>query len=103
MADAVLVPQTEDEIRAYIATENEMKSSDVTEAEIRDFKKQIPELQDLKNGKRSKEEFIKSQMPDRTSLLYNLIILFSSIGLFTLLWLLLGVASAYKIGSGNDG
>ena len=103
MADAVLIPQTQEEIIAYIAGENEMKASEVTEADIRDFKKQIPELQDLKNGKPSKEEFIKSHLPDKSSLFYNLIILFNSIGLFTLLWLLLGVASAYKIGSGNDG
>ena len=103
MADAVLIPQTQEEIIAYIAGENEMKASEVTEADIRDFKKQIPELQDLKNGKPSKEEFIKSHLPDKSSLFYNLIILFNSIGLFTLLWLLFGVASAYKIGSGNDG
>lgn len=103
MADAVLVPQTEDEIKAYIATENEMKTSEVTEEDIRDFKKEIPELQDFKNGKPSKEEFIKTQMPDKSSLFYNLLILFNSVGLFTLLWLLFGVASAFKLGSGNDG
>lgn len=102
-ADAVLIPQTDDEIRAYIATENEMKSVDVTEKDILDFKKEIPVLQEFKNGKPSKEEFIKAQLPDKASLFYNLIILFNSIGLFTLLWLLFGVASAYKLGSGNDG
>ena len=74
-----------------------MCSSDLTE-----FKKKIPELQDLKNGKPSKDEFIKSRMPDKSSLGYNFIILFNSYDFFTLIWLLLGLGSAFWVGSGNN-
>jgi hypothetical protein len=102
-ADAVLIPKTDDEIRSFIAVENEMKPGEVTDEEVSAFKKAIPELQELKNGNPSKEEFIKKEMPDKSSLFYNLIILFNSIGLFTLVWLIFGVASAFKLGSGNDG
>lgn len=102
-AEAALVPKTDDEIKSFISVENEMKFEEVTDEDVRDFKKELPELQELRNGKPTKEEFIKKEMPDKSSLIYNVIILFNSIGLFTLLWLLFGVASAYKLGSGNDG
>ena len=106
-ADAVLIPKTDEEIKSFIATENSMKFEQVTDEDVRDFKKEIPELQDLKNGKPSKADFIKKQTPDRASplgsIIFNFAILFSSFGIFTLLWLLLGVASAYKLGSDMNG
>lgn len=76
----------------------------ISDEEIKTFKEvELPALKDFVNGKPTREEFQKSILDIKDSFSYNFGLLKESMGLFTLLWLFLGVGSAFKIASGVSG
>lgn len=95
--------QTDEEVRALLANENEVEAAEVTAEEIKDFREnELQELRDLANGKPSKVEYEAQFKKIKDSFIYQLLVLKESVGAFTLLWLFLGIASAYKLGADSD-
>lgn len=95
--------ETDEDIRAFIAKDYEVAASEISNEQVRDFREtELPELRDLASGKTTKEAFNKDFNELKDSFVYKFLLLKESIGLFTLLWLFLGVGSAYKMGSGSD-
>ena len=96
------------EIRAFLAKEaaKEGGAADpnrMTDAEIQEFRqKKLPKLKELASGKRGSRDFDKEMQKVKESLVGDLLILKESLSLFTLLWIFLGVGSAYKIASGGS-
>ena len=95
--------QTDEEIKAYLV--NQSEDEKVSADQIKNFKeKEQPKLKDFLNGKPTRDEFIKEQVKEVSglegSLLGNsLLLFFSFFHLFTLLWLFIGVSSAFRIAS----
>lgn len=83
----------------FLSVRDDIKQENVSEQDIKKFNEvELPEYRDLVNGKPSKEEYIKAKKatipaPSLTD----------SIGLFTVIWSLFGIAAAWRIGSGNEG
>jgi hypothetical protein len=76
----------------------------ISDEDIKTFREvELPELQDFINGKPTREQFQKNILGVKDSFSYNFTLLKESVGLFTLLWLFLGVGSAFKIASGACG
>ncbi|HMP83784.1 MAG TPA: hypothetical protein PKA41_13885 [Verrucomicrobiota bacterium] len=95
--------ETNEDIRAFLAKDYEVAASEISDEQVRDFREnELPELKDLASGKTTKEEFNKDFNEIKDSFVYKILLLKESVGLFTLLWLFLGVGSAYKIGSGGE-
>jgi len=76
----------------------------ISDEEIKTFRdEELPLLKEFVNGKPTRQEFQKNIMQFKNSFSYNSMLLKESVGLFTLLWLFLGVGSAFKIASGASG
>ena len=94
------------EIQAFLAKEAAKEGGEaerITEAEIQEFRlKELPKLRELASGKRGARDFDKEMQKVKESLVGDLLILKESLSLFTLLWIFLGVGSAYKIASGGS-
>jgi len=94
---------TDDEIKAVYQKINMLPPN---EKQLADFKeKKLPELIDVANGKITKEAFVKKlrQATDEKmgELGFSRFAAFkSTLDAFTILFLLLGVSSAYKLGAG---
>jgi hypothetical protein len=95
------------EIRDFLtkkAAEDEepADSAGVSAEEVKVFREQrLPELRDLVSGKRTRADVDKQVQAVRDSLVGDLLILKETFSLWTILWLFLGIGSAYKIGSGG--
>jgi hypothetical protein len=75
----------------------------ITDAQIQEFRqKQLPRLREFASGKRGVKDLDKEMQKVKESLVGDFLILKESLSLFTLLWLFLGVGSAYKIASGGS-
>jgi hypothetical protein len=94
------------EIRTFLAREaaKEGGAADpITDAEIQEFRhKELPKLKELASGKRGASDIDKEMQKVRKSFVGDLLLLKESLSLFTLLWIFLGVGSAYKIASGGS-
>lgn len=108
-AKEAIAAQTDAEIKVLLAkeyAEEGEKPGDITitDEEVKGFREiELPLLKEFVNGKPSREEFGKNILQVKNSFSYNLMLLKESVGLFTLLWLFLGVGSAFKIASGQSG
>lgn len=103
-AKEAVAAKTPEEIRKVIAAREEKTAAEVTEAEMAEFKKDLPELQDIVNGKVSKEDFRK-KLSAAAADEFNFKEYFFKEdvkgGIFMVLFICLGVATAWKIGAGD--
>jgi hypothetical protein len=87
------------EIRKWLA-ENKKEGASVSPKDIDEFREHgQAEMQDLLNGKPTQEEFEKEFAAKLNSFSVKMGILKETLSLFTILWLGLGIASAYRIAS----
>lgn len=87
--------------RTYADEGEELNNITITDEDVKSFRQdELPALKEFINGKPSRQEFEQSILQLKNSGSYNLMLLKESVGLFTLLWLFLGVGSAFKIASG---
>lgn len=107
-AQAAIKAQTDDELKAALASytaENGQTPNPaaISSEQIEAFKQQeLPALQAFVKGKPSKSEFEAIVRQRLNSMEIQGRILKDSLSPFTLLWLFLGVGSAYKIAGRND-
>jgi hypothetical protein len=107
-AKEALQAQTDDEIKRLLAKEAAEEDgtpdpSQITAEDIQQFRdEELPKLRDFANGKPSREEYETDFKSIKDSWMFKFLILKSSFSLFTLLWLFLGMGSAYKLGSGSS-
>lgn len=82
----------------FLSVRDEVSQSQVTDEDVKKFNEvELPEYRDLMNGKPTQEEYVKAQKatipaPGLTE----------SIGLFTIIFSLLGLGAAWWIGAGNE-
>jgi len=103
-AKEAVAANTPEEIRKVIAKSEEKAPAEVTEAEIAEFKKELPKLQDIASGKISKQDFRKklgSAAADEFSFKEYFFKEDVKSGIFMVLFICLGVATAWKIGAGD--
>ena len=94
--------QTDDEIKALLVKHEDIKEP--TAKEIKEFREEeLPKLKEFSQGKPSKAEFEKGIKGFNDTLSFKLMILKDSVDLMTLLFLFLGVGSAYKLGASKFG
>ena len=100
-ANAAVALTTVEETKAFIAKQDEVNASEVSNDRLKEFREtELPKFRDLIAGKPSKAEFLSRMDVFKNSLGTQFAMLKASIGLFTLLWIFLGVGSAYKLGAG---
>ena len=104
VAQTAVNAKTREEIVQFLADHHEQQPSEITEKDITEFKeKELPKHQDFVNGKPSKEEYVNKMKSVTSAFIPKGAIFKESIGVLTLLWIFLGVGTAWKIGSGaND-
>jgi hypothetical protein len=107
-AQAALKAGSDEELRTLLVQQaaddgQGADPSTITSEKIAEFRQQtIPKLESLVKGKPSREEFATNFRAALNSLALQGRVLKESIGLFTLLWLFLGVSSAYRIAAGSE-
>jgi hypothetical protein len=90
--------QTDDEVKLVLAKYED--NNEPTAEEIKTFRtEELPKLKDLASGKTTQVQFEKEIKGIKDTFVYQLGLLKETVGLFTLLWLFLGVSSAYKLGA----
>lgn len=103
-AKQAIEAKSDDELKRLVAEHDESEGkvetadvSAVTPQRLADFRaKELPKLRDLTNGKPSKRDFeAKTIQTIREGIPYW-VILGNSLSLFTILWVILGVGSAFK-------
>ncbi len=98
--------QTPDDFRKLIAEANEKNPAAITDAEIKSFQdEELPGLREFAQGRPSREEFARQMgeaFADRFD--YQEFFFKEDVksGLFMVLFAVLGIATAYKIGSGES-
>jgi hypothetical protein len=94
--------QSDDEVKALLIKHEEIKQP--TADDIKEFReKELPKLKELNDGKPSKAQFEKLFRKFEDSWAFKLTVLKESFSAMTLLFLFLGVSSAYKIGASKFG
>lgn len=102
-ANAAVVLTTVDETKAFIAKQDEVEATAVSNDRLKEFQEtDLPKFRKLIAGKPSKAEFLSRINVFKNSWGVQFAMLKASVGLFTLLWIFLGVGSAYKLGSGGS-
>lgn len=82
----------------FLSVRDDISQSRITEDDIKQFnEKELPKYRDLMNGKPTQEEYILAEKAN-----YPTPSLTDSIGLFTIIFSLLGLGAAWWIGSGNE-
>lgn len=105
-AKEVTAAKNDAELKAVIAKnesddETTVTADDIDAAELAEFRKsELPELQQLSSGKMSKAQFERKYRQEMEEAFSGLI-LKESFSLWTLLWLFLGVGTAFRLGSGR--
>jgi hypothetical protein len=106
-AKEALRADSPEELRNLLARVNEKRSEEITEDQIKTFQDQeLPTLRNFALGKPSREEFTKeveSTFVDQFDYKEFLFKEDVKSGLFMVLFAVLGVTTAYKIGSGKGG
>jgi len=98
--------ETPEQVRAFLAEENEKNPQEITDEDLKNFQEQeLPRLRELVKGKPSKAEFARlmgSKFAEEFD--YQAYFLKENLksGLFMVLFAVLGIASAYKIASGEN-
>ena len=107
-AEAAVELKTPEEFRNFLAENDESEEKtpeQVTEAEISKFQEEeIPRLRDLLNGKPSREEYAEKLGQEAAASFSFKEYYFEEdlkSGVFMVLFVLLGVATAWKIGAGD--
>lgn len=102
-AKSAVALKTDEEMKAFIAKQDEVSLTDVTTDRLKEFREtDLPKFRGLVAGKPSQAEFISRMSGIMNSWSVQFEMLKSSFGLFTLLWIFLGVGSAYKISAGTN-
>ncbi len=102
-AKQVTAATSDADMKAIYAKENDEEISAVKADEWQDFQKtELPKLKELAAGKPSESEFIRNFHKSVISFSDEFDMLKESMGLFTMLWIFLGVGSAYKLASGGN-
>lgn len=104
-AQKAVKAETDAQIREHLAAEysfesDRTKPEDITEAEITNFKEEQKRYRDIVDGKITKEEYAKDIEAVSNSGAANFVLLLYSIGFKGIIFLILGVGTAYKLGSG---
>lgn len=102
-AKEALAAKTPEDIRKLIAEQEEKTPAEVTEAELVEFKKDLPELQAIADGKVSKEDFRAKLRSAADEFNFKDYFFKEDVksGIFMVLFICLGVASAWKLGAGD--
>lgn len=101
-AQAVSNAKSTEEIRSLLAAEDGAAITAITDQRIREFQgTELPGLREFASGKPSREEFTQSLIQLGGASVPKLTLLKETLSLFTLLWLFLGVGTAYKLGAGR--
>jgi hypothetical protein len=99
--------KTDDQIKTFLAKtdsdeDSKVEASSINADRIVDFKKkELPEYRKMAEGKLSRKEYEQSKLDEVKALIPFSVVLKQSIGLFTILWIFLGVGTAYRIGAGE--
>ncbi len=86
-------------LRAILSEEGKGKE-EATDAELARLKTELPRLKDFAAGKPSKAEFQKQEADKIREVVSMAEVMKESFGIFSIIFILLGLSSAYKIGSG---
>ena len=102
-ANQAVALNTVEETKSFIAKQDEVDAAAVTPDRLKEFReKDVPKFRDLIAGKPSKAEFLSRLNVFQNSWSIQFEMLKASVGLFTMLWIFLGVGSAYKLGAGTN-
>jgi hypothetical protein len=97
--------ETTDQMRAHIAKEQEINASEVTEDQLKEFQTvELPRLRELASGKLTKDQYadrMKTAIADEFSFKDYFFKEDVKSGIFMLIFTVLGVGTAFKIGSGH--
>lgn len=99
--------ETEEQTRAFLAEgmsddEDTVAPADITPQQLAEFRQdELPKLKDLVNGQPTKAEFERDLRASLNSARMQAEVLKHSVSLWTVLWLFLGVGSAYRLGVGE--
>jgi hypothetical protein len=101
-AKQIAAANSDAEIKATYAKQNGVAASEVNQNDWEEFQKtELPKLKDIASGKTSETDYIRN-FHKQISFGMEFEMLKESVGLFTLLWIFLGVGSAYKLASGSS-
>ena len=97
---------TDLQIRNFLAAEfsDDMATvspSEITREQIDEFKKELPKFKRMAAGQYSKADYERENRSSMDEVLSTGFILRNSFSLWTLLWIFLGVGSAYRLASGG--
>lgn len=99
--------ETDQDVRTFLAREQSEEGAPVTpesipQEDITEFKKnELPQLKEFINGRPSRSEYQSTLQAGFNSVAMKGSVLKNSVSLWTLLWLFLGVGSAYRLGTGE--
>lgn len=98
-AKSAVEATNETEVLIFLSVRDDVNQSSISPEDIKTFQeKELPAYRDLVNGKPTKEEYVireQARIPRPRVV--------DSIGIFTIVWSLFGIAAAWRIGSGNEG
>jgi hypothetical protein len=104
VAKSALEVQTREQIVHFLSVRDEVQPDEVTETDVKNFQEvELGEYKDFVNGIPSEEEYVRSLKALGSAFIPKGELFKESMSLFTLLWLFLGVGSAWKLGSGYEG
>jgi hypothetical protein len=103
VAQTAVNAKSPDEIRQFLASQNEKSPDQVSAADVKEFTEtELPDYRAFVNGKPSREEYIANMKKVMATLIPKSVLFKESFGMLTLLWIFLGVGTAWKIGSGQN-
>jgi hypothetical protein len=103
VANSALAVETREQIVHFLSIRDEVQPGEVTDKEVKHFQEvELPEYRDFVNGKPSEQEYVKSLKAFGTAFVPKWELFKETVSLFTLLWLFLGVGSAWKLGAGYE-
>ena len=98
--------KTDDEVRGLLTRHRDeiedapAATGEITAARIQEFReKDQTALQEFVDGKPSKEEYARTMRSVQDTMGFHFLMFKESFSLFTLLWLFLGMGSAFKLAS----
>jgi len=106
-ARAALEAKTPEEIRVLLAEDREKSAAEITDAELKEFQEnEVPELREFLNGKPTRAEFAQQfGAAFAEEFDYKEYFLKEDVksGVFMVLFVVLGVVTAWKIGADDNG
>lgn len=99
--------ETDAEIKAFMAKRDEVSESEITSEEMAEFKKdELPEMKELASGTLTEKDYIARHQQETaaasgvmSAVGWVAAFIGNLLSLWTVLWLLFGCASAYKLGA----